>query len=608
MVCIFVLGSSPTYSLSTSFEFPDLTQIPGYSYSERAFSRQSDDSTPQATPRATPRHSLRDSIRAASRHSLIKLSTPGLNKLDKSASMASNQSLRTSKHDRTDRVIRKKENSGSSKEVSIDENTVTNYDNPVVEIYTHQCQHQSVAEIPVIVAIQGNMRNGVEKIEDNNKKDGSKELSKMENTDKLDIINGSKEVNQINSGVNKLSESIANGNDVEKIEDNNKKDGSKELSKMENTDKLDIINGSKEVNQINSGINKLSESIANGNDVEKIEDNNKKDGSKELSKMENTDKLDIINGSKEVNQINSGINKLSESIANGNDVEKIEDNNKKDGSKELSKMENTDKLDIINGSKEVNQINSGINKLSESIANGRKEVLDSLLHGIVQNSSQRCQSKTTEINSGHHRFNGQFDSDRNKQTKIASADRKEVIDNSLHNSAEDANNGTSAINENHCSFERHESSSSNLSSTDRNTPTLNPASVIARDLDTQLQETSFHGEEFDPYLPHGTPVSFSSGMSCSSHSVLFMGTNEHFYYVCPQVGNELETTLQNYEQFQLVEECYQKKILPEYILRIIYSRRRNDVNAKDFIRSLPYDLIQKINLKDSDSVDMCVSS
>ena len=502
MVCFFVLGSSPTYSLSTSFEFPDLTQIPGYSFSERAFSRQSDDSTPQATPRATPRHSLRDSIRAASRHSLIKLSTPGLNKLDKSASMASNQSLRTSKHDRTDRVIRKKENSGSSKEVSIDENTVTNYDNPVVEIYTHQCQHQSVAEIPVIVAIQGNMRN----------------------------------------------------------------------------------------------------------DVEKIKDNNKKDGDKELSKMENTDKLDIINGSKEVNQINSGVNKLSESIANGNDVEKIEDNNKKDGAKELSEMENTDKLDIINGSKEVSQINSGINKLSESIANGRKEVLDSLLHGIVQNSSQRCQSKTTEINSGHHRFNGQFDSDRNKQTKIASADRKEVIDNSLHNSAEDANNGTSAINENHCSFERRESSSSNLSLTDRNTPTLNPASVIARDLDTQLQETSFHGEEFDPYLPHGTPVSFSSGMSCSSHSVLFMGTNEHFYYVCPQVGNELETTLQNYEQFQLVEECYQKKILPEYILRIIYSRRRNDVNAKDFIRSLPYDLIQKINLKDSDSVDMCVSS
>ena len=86
-----------------------------------------------------------------------------------------------------------------------------------------------------------------------------------------------------------------------------------------------------------------------------------------------------------------------------------------------------------------------------------------------------------------------------------------------------------------------------------------------------------------------------------------MGTSEHFYYVCPQVGNELETTLKNYEQFQLVEECYQRKILPEYILRIINSRRVNDVNARSFVRNLPYDLIQKMNADDS-SAGMCVSS
>ena len=401
-----------------SFEFPDVTQIPGFSYPERAFSRQSDDSTPQATPRATPRPSLRDSIRAASRHSLVKLSTPGLSKLDKSTSI---RSLRGSKYDRNERVGRKKENSESSKDASTDDNLDACNDQAVVEIHSHF--HKPVAEIPVIIESPRDTGSGTEK------------LTSLHDRNSIKI---------------ETAGNITKNGD--------------------------------------------SEEVSRGNSDRSFQ-------------RRHSDKV----------------------------VREVDD--------------------------------------------------------ISHNTSQWTKSKSDNVNHGHCVVPTQYYSD---------------VDKPIINSSgisDSSNNGNSAINNNPFQFENPETKSS---STDSISPAINPGTKFTND-HGHPNETSTSNPDFDPYLPHGTPVSFSSGVSCSSHSILFMGTSEHFYYVCPQVGNELETTLKNYEQFQLVEECYQRKILPEYILRIINSRRVNDVNARNFVRNLPYDLIQKMNADDS-TAGMCVSS
>ena len=397
---VFISGHSPTVSMS--FEFPDLTQIPDYG--GRPFSRQSDDSTPQATPRATPRPNLRDSIRAASRQSLMKLSTPGLKQLDKSvdksASMTSSRSTRSSKCERSERVLRRKQNSESNKDISIDEEkTLANNDNLVIEVHAHQTQ--SLREIPVIIT-----------------QNPTPDMS---------------------------------GGELKIIESNN------------------------------------SETVC----VDKISENVRTSVSKEVEEINNHASVFVEN--------------QHETVSNDN------------------RMEHTD-----NHSKDSN----------------------------IQDSIILSQDEDSAVHSAQ------------------------------------------------CSFERLESTSESIESE----PTLNPDTNLEPKISPEPdQETSFCGQDFDPYLPRGTPVSYSSGISCSSHSVLFMGTSEHFYYVCPQVGGEMETTLKNYEQCQLVEECYQKKISPEYILRIISSRRRNDVNARNFIRNLPYDLIQRLTVEEDD-VSMCVSS
>ena len=423
-----------------SFEFPDVTQLPGFSYPERAFSRQSDDSTPQATPRATPRPSLRDSIRAASRHSLVKLSTPGLSKFDKNTSI---RSLRGSKYERNERVGRKKENSESSKDASTDDNLDAYNDQAVVEIHSHY--HKSVTEIPVIIESPRDTGCGTEKLTSLHDRNGIKVKSPRD------------------TGI-----------------------GTEQLTSLHDR---------------------------NGIKVE----------------------------------------------AAGN----------------ITKNDN---------SEEVNQGNSDRSFQRRDSDKVVREVDD-----ISHNSSQWTKSKSDDIKHGHCSVLAQDYSDVDKPILNSSG----ISDSS--------NNGNSAINNIPFQFENLESKSS---STDSISPAINPSTVFTNE---HPNETSTSNPDFDPYLPHGTPVSFSSGVSCSSHSILFMGTSEHFYYVCPQVGNELETTLKNYEQFQLVEECYQRKILPEYILRIINSRRVNDVNARNFVRNLPYDLIQKMNADDS-TAGMCVSS
>ena len=418
-------GHSPSVSLS--FEFPDLTQIPGYSYSERPFSRQSDDSTPQATPRATPRPNLRDSIRAASRLSLLKYSTPGLRNLDKSASYASNRSLRQSKFEKSDKFDRNertsyKQNSDSSKDVITDDNYVAQTTSDTREDSTNSAENN----VPV-VEIHG---------------DGNKSLTEIPV-----IVKGVEDI---------VCSQIDNGAKLDENSDN-------------------IVNLER-----NTGEGELDKGI-----------------------------IDSIRAGGENEEPN--VSNMDRENCNEKEIEKR---------KEESALES-----------------------SES--------------GFVQDPTEIVQSETS------------------------------VRTDSLCNFA---------ILESEASANREPETNIN--------PVLHDQETFGLKQDTlSSQET-----EYDLYLPRGTPVSFSSGISCSSHSILFNGTSDHFYYVCPQVGGEMETTLRNYEQFQLVEECYQKKILPEYILRIIYSRRKNDVGARNFVRNLPYNVIQTLTLEDEDTAAMCVSS
>lgn len=114
---------------------------------------------------------------------------------------------------------------------------------------------------------------------------------------------------------------------------------------------------------------------------------------------------------------------------------------------------------------------------------------------------------------------------------------------------------------------------------------------------------------FDPYLLRGTPLSLTSAISYDSKSALFFGDSDNFYYVCPYIGDDQDLTWRNCELFHLVEECFQKKITAEYVMRIIYSRRKYDANARAFLKKSPTEMIEKIRFgMPQEDVPRCVSS
>ena len=115
--------------------------------------------------------------------------------------------------------------------------------------------------------------------------------------------------------------------------------------------------------------------------------------------------------------------------------------------------------------------------------------------------------------------------------------------------------------------------------------------------------------DFDPYARRGTPVSMTSALSAESRVTYFFDLVDTFYFVCPQLGNEADFNHKNHELFQLVEQCFQKKITPEYIVKIMYSRRKQDSKAREFIRRCPAHLIERIKYEIyHEEVSTCVSS
>lgn len=125
------------------------------------------------------------------------------------------------------------------------------------------------------------------------------------------------------------------------------------------------------------------------------------------------------------------------------------------------------------------------------------------------------------------------------------------------------------------------------------------------------QEADGKSQDFDPYLSHmrGSPNSITSGISCESRSAIFFESTETFYSVCPYIGDEQKLNWKNYELFNLVEECFQKKVTEDYVLRIIYSRRKSDPRAKRFLQSSPVKAREMIRFGGpGEDLSICVSS
>lgn len=126
------------------------------------------------------------------------------------------------------------------------------------------------------------------------------------------------------------------------------------------------------------------------------------------------------------------------------------------------------------------------------------------------------------------------------------------------------------------------------------------------------QDSEARSQDYDPYLgsySRGSPSSMTSGISCDSRSAIFFESTETFYSVCPYIGDEQKLNWKNYELLNLVEECFQKKVTEDYVLRIIYSRRKSDPRAKRFLQSSPVKAREMIRFgSTTDEVSVCTSS
>jgi len=110
----------------------------------------------------------------------------------------------------------------------------------------------------------------------------------------------------------------------------------------------------------------------------------------------------------------------------------------------------------------------------------------------------------------------------------------------------------------------------------------------------------------------GSPYSMGSTMSSESRNVIFFDSGSTFYYVKPFVDNYVDSSIHssknNNELFCLVEDCFQKKVSPGYVLRIIYSRRRNDPRVKRFMQTASSEMTEMLKFAKHDEPSTCVSS
>ncbi|WAR21044.1 hypothetical protein MAR_015018 [Mya arenaria] len=108
----------------------------------------------------------------------------------------------------------------------------------------------------------------------------------------------------------------------------------------------------------------------------------------------------------------------------------------------------------------------------------------------------------------------------------------------------------------------------------------------------------------------GSPYSYDSTMSVDSNNTIFFDSGSSFYYVKPFVDNFFDIkqhgAWKNNELFSLVEECFQKKVSAQYVMRIIYTRRRNDPRVKKFLQSASSEMIERMSFRARNEEASCI--
>ncbi|XP_041369228.1 uncharacterized protein LOC121383332 isoform X2 [Gigantopelta aegis] len=149
--------------------------------------------------------------------------------------------------------------------------------------------------------------------------------------------------------------------------------------------------------------------------------------------------------------------------------------------------------------------------------------------------------------------------------------------------------------------------------------------------DVQTEENCYRlGHNLHPHLfaasldLSSTPLSFWSE---DSDGLQFDDSSQSFYFVPCSVEEtsqtrkvwSMETFLKdhssNFTIFQhsietasLVEECFQRKITPLFLLTILFGRKKHDQLAKDFMKQLPTRLVDKIKKSADLPGNECVGS
>jgi hypothetical protein len=82
-------------------------------------------------------------------------------------------------------------------------------------------------------------------------------------------------------------------------------------------------------------------------------------------------------------------------------------------------------------------------------------------------------------------------------------------------------------------------------------------------------------------------------MFMDSEGPVFENCDTH-YYILASIRSLHETEKQDSELNTLVDQCFQSRISPDYLLHIIYSRRKIDSYAKIFLHNQPLHVIKKL--------------
>ena len=94
------------------------------------------------------------------------------------------------------------------------------------------------------------------------------------------------------------------------------------------------------------------------------------------------------------------------------------------------------------------------------------------------------------------------------------------------------------------------------------------------------------------------------------YNILFEDTKDHFYRMASleessvHSSSNKKTAQDSHELYMLVEQAFEKKISPDFILGIVYKRRRYDIVARDYFLLQPDKAAKFRRNSDSDACEV----